>query len=544
MDKNTFERLLNADSESEHLEFKEAKNQFPLKSGRKSLFGYYCAIANEKGGKLIFGVTNKVPRKVCGTKAFQDINKLKQKVYEQFNRTIEVEEFIYDGKRVLILSIPSRPIGEAIGFKGQYLMREGESLVNMTSEIIKKISNEYTQDFSAEICTNAKFLDLDSKNIGILRSLLKQSKKVEKKINDYSDERLLVDLGLIRDKKITNAALILLGTEKSLKKFFPHAEIRFQYKEDKNKVRSDSSHIFQGGYLGYYDKLWNLINLRNRNLFIHVGLRILKKQLIDEETIREAINNAIIHRNYSEIGSIIITQSLKEIAIESPGGLLPGVTIKNIVDETRVRNKLLAEVLSKCDFVESFGNGVDLMIQNQLSMGKRMPDYNNTTEYKVVLEIDGMVHDTRFARYVSRVAIDKNKELNYKELMVLMMIKEGKKVPPGELTENLFSLGLIEKIGSKKYILSKKYYSHIGKTGEYTRRKGLDKPKNKELILEHLRNHKKGYMKDFMEIFSGEIPHGTVSNWVFELRNEGKIEFIGNPQIVRGKNKGYWALKK
>jgi len=544
MDKNEFEKLLNSDSESEHLEFKEAKQTFTFDRGRKSVLGYYCAIANEKGGKLILGVTNKVPRKVSGTSAFKDINKLKQRITEHFKRTVEVEEFTYDKKRVLILSIPSRPIGEAIHFNGQYFARAGESLVSMTSDQIKKITSESIQDFSAEICKGAKHSDLDPKNIKILRILLKQSKKVEKKVNDYSDKRLLVDLGLICDNKITNAALILLGSEKSLKSFFPHAEIRFQYKENKNQVRADFSHIFQGGYLSYYGQLWNLINARNKNVFIQVGLRILKKQTFDEETIREAINNAIIHRDYSEKGSIIITQSLKEIRIESPGGLLPGVTIENIVDETRVRNKLLAEVLSKCDFVESFGNGVDLMIQNQLSGGKKMPDYKSTTKYRVVLGIDGVIYDLRFAAYVSRIAVEKNKELNYKELMALTLVKEGKKISSEELTDNLLSLGLIEKVGTRKHILSKKYYSDIGKTGVYTRKKGLDKPKNKELILNHLRIHKKGNMGEFIDIFSGETPTSTISNWVSELKKEGKIKFEGNPRIVSGPNKGYWILKK
>ncbi|MCX6750169.1 MAG: hypothetical protein NTZ83_01815, partial [Candidatus Pacearchaeota archaeon] len=497
-----------------------------------------------KGGKLIFGVTNKVPRTVIGTNAFQNINKIKEKIYEKFNRTIEAEEFFYYGKRVLILTIPSRPIGEPIGFDGQYLMREGENLVNMSSEMFKKINNEYTQDFSAEICNGANLNDLDSKNINLLRSLLNQSKKVEKKINDYSDEELLIDLGLMRDKSITNSALVLLGNELSLKRFFPHAEIRFQYKEDKNKVRADFSKVFHGGYLSYYNELWSLINSRNRDIFVHIGLRILKKQIIDEETIREAINNAVIHRDYSEIGSIIITQSPREISIESPGGLLPGITIKNIADETRVRNKLLAEVLSKCDFVESFGNGVDLMIQNQLSMGKRKPDYEKTTKYKVVLDIDGTIYDSKFARYVSRVAIEKSKELSYKELLVLMSIKEGKSPLSQEITKNLLSLELIEKVGARKYILSKKYYFDIGKAGEYTRRRGLDKHKNKELILQHLKIHKKGYMKDFMDIFSEDVPRSTVSNWLGELKDEGKIELAGNPQIVRGQNRGYWILKK
>jgi ATP-dependent DNA helicase RecG len=345
----------------------------------------------------------------------------------------------------------------------------------------------------------------------------------------------------MRESKLTNAAIILLGKDKSLRKFFPHAEIRYQYKENKNSVRNDFSHIFQGGYLDYYEKLWETINSRNKNQFIQIGLRILKKHTFEAETIREAINNSIIHRDYSEIGSIIITQTQKDILIESPGGLLPGITPKNIVDETKVRNKLLAEVLSKCDFVESFGNGVDLMIQNQLSSGKKFPDYNKTTKYKVILEIDGEIYDIRFAQYVSKIAIEENKELSYKELMVLMKIKEGKKISPEQITEDLYKMGLIEKIGTRTYILSKKYYLEIG---EYTRRRGLDKQRNKELILQHLEMHTKGYMEDFIDIFSGDIKKPTINNWLTELKEEDKIEFIGNPQIVRGKDRGHWSKKK
>lgn len=243
------------------------------------------------------------------------------------------------------------------------------------------------------------------------------------------------------------------------------------------------------------------------------------------------------------MGSIIITQSLKEIELDSPGGLLEGITIKNIADETKVRNKLLAEVLSKCDFVESFGNGVDLMIQNQLSTGKKMPNYSKTTKYKVVLEIDGNVYDVRFAKYVSKIAIEKNKELSYKELMVLMKIKQGGKITSEQITEDLLSLGLIEKVGTRKYILSKNYYFSIGKVGEYTRKKGLDKHRNKELILKHLKLHKKGFMKDFIDIFSGDTVKATINTWLAELKKENKIHFIGNPRIVIGDNRGYWELK-
>jgi ATP-dependent DNA helicase RecG len=222
---------------------------------------------------------------------------------------------------------------------------------------------------------------------------------------------------------------------------------------------------------------------------------------------------------------------------------LPGVTIENIAEETRVRNKLIAEVLDKCEFVEQFGNGVDLMIKNQLSSGKNLPDYSKTTDYSVTLSIDGDIIDAGFARYVSKIALEKNKDLTYKELIVLTQIKQGKMIQSEEITSNLYGLGLIEKVGTRKYILSKKYYSDVDKKGEYTRRRGLDKSRNKELILEHIKHHGRGYMGDFLQIFNNDIPRPTINSWLDELKKDNKIEFMGNPQIVRGKNRGFWRIK-
>lgn len=544
MDKNEFERIIQADKESEKLEFKEAKTNYSFESGNRSICGYVVALANEGGGKLIFGVTDKIPRIVVGTSAFPNLGKLKKQIFEKLHRRVDIEEFEYRGKRVLIFHIPSRPIGQAIEFCGKFLMRVDDSIVPMTPEHLAKINKEYIQDFSAEIAVGATIKDLNEKTILLLRKFLRDSKRVDKDITRYSDEQLLIDLGLIRDSKITNAALILLGNEESLKKFFPHAEVRYQYKEDETKVRNDSFEIFQGGYLGYYGSLWKYIDNRNTSTLLQVGFRALQKKTFNEETIREAINNAIIHRDYSEMGSIIITQTPKKIKVESPGGLLPGLTIENIVDETKVRNKLLAEVLSKCGFVESFGNGVDLIIQNQLGSGKKHPDYSDTSKYKVVLDLDGKIHDRAFASYVAKIAIEENKELSYKELMILMQIKIGRNISSNALTDNLLALKLIERIGAKKYILSKKYYDGVGKRGEYTRRKGLDKRRNQELILEHLRIHKTGYMEEFMDIFNDDIKRTTISNWLSELKKDGRIVFKGHPQAVRGEERGHWTLVK
>src|SRR3990172_12025848 len=143
--------------EKEHLEFKEAKQQYDLEKLKK-----YCnAIANENGGYFILGVDDNFPHNVVGTNAFQNPLSLKKELLDSLKLRIEIEELIYNGKRVLIFEIPSRPIGMPMQYKGASYMRVGESLEAMTPEQLKRIFDEAQPDFSAEICNDTSISDLD-----------------------------------------------------------------------------------------------------------------------------------------------------------------------------------------------------------------------------------------------------------------------------------------------------------------------------------------------------------------------------------------------
>ena len=543
MTKEEFINLLNADKETEHLEFKEAKNSFNFENRRHSICGYCVALANERGGKLILGVSAKKPREIVGTRAFPDITKLEKDIFNFWKRRVTVEEFFYNGKRVLIINVLSRPIGEPLQFKGQYLMRVKGNLESMTPEQIKKIFNEAVVDYSAQIIKKARWEDLSQEAINELRKLIKQSDRSDTNIDKLSDEQLLRDLRLLQDNYITIAALVLLGKNNALKRLLPYAEIRFGYKISSDEIRNQDTEIYSEGYLLFYNKIWQKINSRNNTIHIPQDMLLMDKKTFDEETIREAINNAIVHRDYSICETIFIEQTQDSIIIKSPGGFPEGVNIDNIINESKPRNKLIADVLYKCEFVEQFGSGVNLMYKNQLSLGKNPPDYSRSDENHVELVLDGTIKDIEFAKYVFRVANEKQKILNDQELIILNAIKDNKKVKATQITKNLLELNLIEKIGYGKYVLSKRYYDYSNKKGVYTRRRGLDKETNKKLILEHLKNYKKGYISDFEEVLK-DVPRPTIHRYLRELKKEKKIELIGHPQAVRGKNKAFWRLKK
>ena len=96
--------------EGSRLEFKEAKTNFHF----EELVKYCVALANEGGGKIILGVTDARPRQVVGTAAFGEPGRTEAGLFQNLHRRIPVEEYEHDGKRVLIIHVPSRPRGEAL----------------------------------------------------------------------------------------------------------------------------------------------------------------------------------------------------------------------------------------------------------------------------------------------------------------------------------------------------------------------------------------------------------------------------------------------
>jgi ATP-dependent DNA helicase RecG len=199
--------------ESTNLEFKEAKNGFDS----DKLTKYCCALANERGGHLILGVTDKRPRTVVGTHAFANLEKVKSDLITRLHLRVDVEELHVGEKRVLVFTMPSRPIGVPIQCQGIYWMRRGEELVSMTADMLKRIFQEAEPDYTAQICPEAKFDDLDPECIKIFRDMWVR-KSGNNSLKAVKDKQLLKDIGAIESDKISYAALILFGKRASLRK--------------------------------------------------------------------------------------------------------------------------------------------------------------------------------------------------------------------------------------------------------------------------------------------------------------------------------------
>ena len=236
---STIAELQRLREREDHIEFKEAKHNFPFAGGdrkeakerRHCVLGYVVALANERSGRLVLGMADKYPHAVVGSDFAQDEEgQLVDEIYKRLHIRVRTE-VLYDGeKRVLVITVPSRPIGKALRFEGVPLMRTGESLREMDDAEYLAIIQEQDPDFSAKVCEGLTPKDLDGEAITQLRDLI-FDKRGNADILTIPLEQMLSDLKLTTvEGKLTYAALILLGSPAAIEKNLPQNNIIVEYR--------------------------------------------------------------------------------------------------------------------------------------------------------------------------------------------------------------------------------------------------------------------------------------------------------------------------
>ena len=160
---------------------------------------------------------------------------------------------------------------------------------------------------------------------------------------------------------------------------------------------------FREGFLLYDDALWESINLRNDIQQFQDGLVMWDIQTFNEIVVREAILNAVSHRDYRLAGSIFIKQYPRRLEIISPGGFPPGVSPENILWKQVPRNRRLAEAFSRCGLVERSGQGANRMFECCIRESKPQPDFTGSDDYQVFVSLQGDIQDPNFLRFLGQL---------------------------------------------------------------------------------------------------------------------------------------------
>jgi ATP-dependent DNA helicase RecG len=285
------------------------------------------------------------------------------------------------------------------------------------------------------------------------------------------------------------------------------------------------------------DKIWAYINQPASNPLSHVRYKftIYDIPAFNEDVIREAVLNAVGHRQWHDFSSVVIKQYPDSINIINAGGFPNGVTKDNILTvSSKPRNKRVMEVLEKTGLVERAGQGVDKMYYNCLMEGKPLPDYSFTDNYQVDLCLRAKIIDEAFYIFLKEVQFNRKDKLNVFDLLTLDKIRQGISTGLYEASiEKLQSDGLIKSQNSadKKYVLGDLYYE-ITKQPAYIKGYRLV---DLQIVASCFEKTKDIDMKNFVLAFDNLLTREQIKRLIYKLEKDGLITVEG---------RGRWTIYK
>lgn len=530
----TLEQLrdLLSEPEGSRIEFKEAKHRYDF----DRLVDYCVALANEGGGKIVLGVTDRRPRKIVGTAAFDEPGRTEAGLHARLGHRIPVEEVQTADGRVLVVHVPPRLPGTAWQIDGRYLKRAGDDLAGLGDAELRAMFAETGPDFSAEICPGASLSDLSPQAIGVFRARWAGKTRDDRKLR-WTDSETLANAELAVDGGITYAALILFGTQEALGRRLAQAELVFEYRSSEASGPAADRVEWREGFLLWHDTLWNKVNLRNDRQSYQDGLFRVELSTFDEISVREALLNAVAHRDYRLGGSIFVRQYASRLEVVSPGGFPPGITTDNILDQQNPRNRRLSEALAKCGLIERSGQGMNLMFESAIRQGKALPSFVGTSAHTVRLTLNGVVTNPAFVRYVERLGEEKLRTFSTYDFLTLDHLRREVPLPEHLRTclPGLVAAGAVESVGrgrGTRYMLTRDLYAALGRKGSYTRRKGLDRATNKALLLKHIQDSGDvgAQMVEFRQVLPA-LARSQIQVLLRELHKERAVRKVG---LTRG----------
>jgi ATP-dependent DNA helicase RecG len=373
---DTLTRWLAAPAESEHLEFKEAKQQFDT----TKLLRYCVALANEGGGHLVLGVTDKSPRRVVGSQAFvaaSDLNDIKARIVDKLRFRVETVELNHADGRVLVFEVPARPMGQPLDFEGTYLMRAGDDLVAMTPDQLRRIFAEGQPDWFSQAAKQGASADevialLDTQAYFDLSKLPYPTTR-DAVLARLSSEGLIVQTA--QGWTITNLSAILLA--KRLDLFSPalaRKAPRVVIYEGNDKTQTREDKPGNRGYAVGFESLVEFVHsAAPQNHSIEQVVREEVK-MFPKQALRELIANALVHQDFLASGaSVMIEMYSNRIEISNPG--IPPIRVERFIDEYRSRNERLADLMRRLGLCEEKGSGVDKVVKATEIFQLPAPDF-------------------------------------------------------------------------------------------------------------------------------------------------------------------------
>lgn len=354
-------------NESQNIEWKE--------SWQNDYFKWICGFANAQGGTLFIGIDDKGNTKHLDN-AKKLLEDLPNQVRDLLGLMVDVNLHTLNGDDYLEIVVEPYPF--PISLRGKYYYRSGSTLQELKGAALTKfLLQRQGKKWDGVPVPNVTADDLKNDTFDFFRKKATKSKRLEQEDLDGTNQELLESLQLyLEDEKMLKRAAILLFHPKP-EKYVTGAYIKIGFFENEaDLMYQDEAH---GNLFEQIRKTMDLLFSKYiKALISYEGISRVETYEYPKEAIREALLNAVAHKDYSGGAPIQIKVFKDRLMIWNDGQLPDNWTVSNLLKKhaSKPYNPDLANTIFRSGYIESWGRGIEKMINYCLTAGIPAPNYS------------------------------------------------------------------------------------------------------------------------------------------------------------------------
>ena len=427
------------------------RTEFKL-NWRDEYLKHLCAFANSQGGKLYLGIEDNGT--VAGINNAQKLlEDIPNKVIQRLGITVDLELKEYKNKELIEINV--KPVSVPISYHGKYYIRSGSTVQELSGHELRRFILQKDNISWDEITVpDAQINDLDEPLVMRFLSKAIDARRLSAAANKEDISLLLNKLDLLSDKgELTRAAILLFGKR-------PHKYIRTATVKLGRFGASDTdliSHdIIEGNILEMPDRILELLRTKYLSSPIYYeGIERKERLEYPEKALREALLNAIVHRDYGEQTDITIRVYDNKIVFWNSGSLIAPLNLEMLKQEhpSKRRNPLIANTFFRYGYIEAWGRGILLMMEEAAKAGLPEPALE---EYAGGIQVTFLKSSTETVgkgveKSVGKIItlMDENPYITQKELSLARALNVTKRTIIRDL-EKMKNSGQIKRIGPAK----------------------------------------------------------------------------------------------
>lgn len=424
-------------------------------SWRDEYLKWICGFANAQGGKIFIGVNDF--GEIAGVNHYKRLmDEIPNKAVNHLGIVVNVNLHVQEEKHYIEIIVPVSNV--PIAYHGVYHYRSGSTKqelkgIALQNLLLKKMGRKW-EDMPVE---NASIKDLNENTIQSFIIKAVEKERIPSNALTMGTELLLRNLGLITEQgQLTNAAIILFG--KSLVRASVTASFKIGRfgKSNHDLLFQD---IIETNIFDMADKVMETLKAKYLIRPIsYKGLERMEPLEYPEAALREAILNAIIHKDYSSTYTFLRVYD-DRLHLWNPGTLPEELTIEELRKDhsSYPRNRNIANVFFKAGYIESWGRGTNKIIDACKEAGLPEP---------VIEEEQGGISIT-FLKDIYTEEILKDYGLENRHIRALLFIKENKRITNKQYQE-LFNVSKRTATYDLQFLIQQDLISKVGLTGKGT----------------------------------------------------------------------------